>query len=322
MKRRIAALFLTLIAFSSPLIAQSFRGEVVAVTVPPPEESASFTLTSGKVGVLDLPPEQRFIQGVELSVRTTQALPAPGLFTLVVYSAVDAPDGDGVVSVAGRLEDRVPLGTTPAVSIALSFEGYEAQSVPAGTRVISGIDPNIGAIGVQIVPTGKVMSPDVMATEFEVVVTPTVRPVGALIVTIDGEAETVEDALEILELSVSGTPIEPNELHEFSPGIYRLEASAGDLLSYTANVGIDRAVVRDVTLLAERPRARVRLNVPSVADIFWNGARVTDETMSVEPGVHTVLIRLGDFSLSRRLELEPNEEYEVGIDLDILLKRN
>nr|MDA3949973.1 hypothetical protein [Spirochaeta sp.] len=94
------------------------------------------------------------------------------------------------------------------------------------------------------------------------------------------------------------------------------------LLSHTANVGINRARIEEVVLTAEIPRAAIRINVPSVADVFWNGERVTDRSLSVEPGIHTVLIRLGDFSLSQQLELEPNGEYEVGMDLDILLKQN
>lgn len=302
---------------------QSFRGVADQFDLPEPNSVHETTLTGGTVAVIDMSQERRFTSGVYLRIRSQSTVPLqPGQFTIALYSAVDAPDESGVVTLAGSLIDRVPITNVSTIEIAIPFAGYPAPTVPAGTRSVDPIDPAIGALGVQLVPSGKGMSPETMNSEFALEVAPVLRPVGGIFVELDGEADVVADALEQLTLEIDGNSVEVGQVIEVPPGIYRLTANADDLLSYTANVGVERASIREVVLTVERPKARVRLSVPSVADVFWNGERITGSSLSVEPGTHTVLIRLGDFSLSRRLELEPNGDYEVAVDLDILLKQN
>jgi hypothetical protein len=144
-----------------------------------------------------------------------------------------------------------------------------------------------------------------------------------LVVSLSGEPDVVERAAGILTISLDGDPVSPDELMEVDPGIYRLEAQAGDFLAYTSNVGIERGRVRTVVLEATEPQATVRLSVPSVADVYWNGNLVVSRRdMSVSPGIHSLIVRLGDFSVSRKVELAANERYVIGIDLDILLNQD
>jgi len=279
-------------------------------------------LSAGEVAVIAVPSERIFTSGIALQVRTPGIPVPPGVFTLAVYGAVDAPVDPGIVTIAGTLRDRIPLGTGRTIQVSIPFAGSDAPAVPAGTRVVTGVDPRIGAVGFQIVPAAKGMQPELLETVFEIEIEPILRPLGGLAVEITGESDTVAEARELLSLTIDGTQIDADEGTELPPGIYRLDATAGDLLSYTANVGIERAKITRVVLQAERPKAQVRINVPSVAEVFWNGSRRTERSLTVDPGTHTVLIRLGDFSLSRRIDLEAHGEYEVGIDLDILLKQN
>ncbi|MFA7567904.1 MAG: hypothetical protein WCY01_12810, partial [Alkalispirochaeta sp.] len=204
----------------------------------------------------------------------------------------------------------------------VSFSGAERQVVPAGTQLITDVDPKIGAIGVQIVPTAKGMSQELLDTVFSLRLAPVLRPKGGLIVHLGGDEDAIPQAVEVLEIKVDGRTVKPEVIQEFDPGIYRLTAHAGDYLSYTANVGIERGRVREETLIIRRPRATVRINVPSVAEVFWNGELISPSEISVESGEHTLLIRLGDFSLSKKVYLEPNGDYQLGVDLDILLKQN
>jgi hypothetical protein len=302
---------------------QNFRGVVDRFDLPEPNSIHEATLTGGTVAVIDVSGDRRFTSGINVRIRSRSSVPIqPGQFTVALYSAVDAPDESGVVTLAGSLIDRFPVTNASTIEIVVPFAGYTAPAVPAGTRNVNPIDPTIGAIGIQLVPSGKGMSSETMSTEFSIEVAPVLRPVGGIFVELNGEPDVVADALERLSLEIDGNSVEVGQVIEVPPGIYRLTANADDLLSYTANVGVERASIREVTLTVERPRARVRLSVPSVADVFWNGERTTGSTLSVEPGIHTVLIRLGDFSLSRQLELEPDGDYEVGVDLDILLKQN
>jgi hypothetical protein len=305
------------------LNAQSFRGNVVRLDVPPPDRNIEISIGSGDVAVISVPEDQIFTAGLDIRLRPPSDVQiSPGMFSLVIYAAVDAPDEDGVVTIGGTQREQIPITTSATLPVVVGFSGEDRPSTPAGTRFVPDVDPRIGDVGIQLVPITKGMSQELLETTFTLRVAPVVRPKGGLVVHIDGEEDAVSAALEVLRISVDGLPLEEGTVGEFSPGIYRLTAEAGDYLSHTANVGIERGVIRELTLTARQPRAQVRINVPSVAEVFWNGELVSDQIMSVEPGAHTLLIRLGDFSLSRRVELEPNGDYQLGVDLDILLKRN
>ncbi len=305
------------------LNAQSFRGNVILLEVPEPDNYVEISFGSGDVAVISVPDDQIFTSGLDIRVRppSDRSFP-PGMFSVVVYTAVDAPHEDGVVTIGGIQKERIPVSSSSSLPLVVTFTGADRPTVPAGTRLISDADPGIGDIGIQIVPTAKGMSQELLETIFTLRLAPVVRSKGGLIVHIDGEEKAVTEAMEVLSIFVDGEPLEAGAVGEFSPGIYRLTAEAGDYLSYTANVGVERGIIRELTLTARQPRARVRINVPSVAEVFWNGELISEKELSLEPGIHILLIRLGDFSLSRQVDLEPNGDYQLGVDLDILLKRN
>src|SRR6056297_2058117 len=170
---RVAALATFLIAISTLVGAQSFRGEVVPREVPAPDESTTVTLSGGQVAVLAVPPDHIFTSGIDVTVRPTDgAAPQPGAFTIAVYAAVDAPSGEGIVNIGGSLQERIPIGNTSSLSVAIPFRGAAPSAPSAGTRVIAPIDPAIGPIGIQIVPSAKGMSAEVAATRFEVEIRP------------------------------------------------------------------------------------------------------------------------------------------------------
>lgn len=322
-RTRVSLFFALLLLIVPGIIAQNFRGIVDRFDLPEPGSVYSTTVQGGTVAIVDTLEGRRFTSGIifRLQPSDVEGL-GRGLYTVALYEAVDAPLQEGVVDIAGRLIERIPITSSSTMEIVIVFRGYESPPTPAGTIVFRDVDPSIGAIGLQLVPSGKGMTAEAARAAFPLEVSPILRSVGGLIVRLDGEESVVADALEKLDLRLEDRSIEVNEINEIPPGIYRLSADAGDLLSHTANVGIERATIHEVRLQVERPKAMIRLSVPSVSSVFWNGELLTETTITVEPGTHTVLIRLGNFSVSRQLELNANEEYEVGIDLDILLKRN
>ncbi|MDA3947671.1 MAG: hypothetical protein PF508_00465, partial [Spirochaeta sp.] len=111
MVNRGAVLATILITISALLPAQNFRGEVVARNVPSPHETVTETLSGGQVLILTLAQDRIFTSGLDVRIRPAEGeTPVPGAFTAAVYAAVDAPAEEGVVNIAGSLQERLPLG--------------------------------------------------------------------------------------------------------------------------------------------------------------------------------------------------------------------
>jgi hypothetical protein len=305
----------------APVSAENFRGEVIDIHVVENSDTGRYRLRAGQVLVVTVDPAYPFVSGIEFVVdpgdRSFQQE-----FSFSLFGSVDPPVDRGIANLVGvDLASSVLTGALPRSFTVPFVDSGSVSSAPGAVRTTPA-DPSTGAIAVQLVPIMKGMTSESVSRDVGVVVRPLIRQVGALRVRLDGEPDVVDRALDRLEIDVNGTAIDPEQLVELPPGIYRLRAVAGDLLDFTGNVGIEAGRIEVLTLPVEEPRANVRFNVPSIADVFWNGERVRGSTISAPPGTHTLVIRLGDFSVSRRVELEGDGRYRIGLDLDILVNRD
>lgn len=315
----------TLLGVVSPSAgAQSFRGEVVYRSTVPSADAIVAEISAGQILLVSFDgPDARFLSGLDISVRAPQRAPRPGSFSIAVYGSVDAPTAGQFVNLAGRPLGTVPLADEARYRLWVPLHGDATPAAEPGIQRLAAADRNTGSVAIQLVPVMKGMNSRDLDRQYRVTVSPVLRPVGGLEVVIGGEPDILELAQPSLQVSLAGEPISPGRVIERSPGIYRLEVQAGDYLSYTGNIGIEQGEIRRVNLEAREPHATVRLSVPSISEVYWNGTLVSERgDIRVSPGDHTLMVRLGDFSVSRQVSLAANESYEVAIDLDILLNED
>lgn len=300
--------------------AQEFRGAVVDTRTLGVGSSAEISLGSGEVILFAIDGEAlRFVRALQFTAsRDRRAIP-DGSFSLVAYGSVTAPETTGVATLAGRRLEVVPLVGTRQVIVVPVREGEPATTTGAVTT--DRADPRTGFVGIQLIPLMKGMSDEMLRRRVAVAVTPLLRRVGAIALALEGEAAA--EAAPLLSVTVNGTAIDPEAGAELAPGIYRVVATAGEFVEFSGNVGVELGRTTEVVLEAVRPRATVRLIVPTVADLFLDGEPVEAGTeLQLAPGSHTLLVRLGDFAISRRFEFEAHREYEIELDLDLLLNQN
>ncbi|MFW5827191.1 MAG: hypothetical protein ACOCU4_03820 [Alkalispirochaeta sp.] len=316
-------LFLVMLGviFAEGISSQSFRGEVTNRESITSDTRVESQLSAGDVVLFHIDPTfLRFIEALEITIEPQEQAVAPGSFSVAVFGAVDPPAAQGVQNLAGQRLETLPLTDPEGHRLFLPLDEDYSRAQGTTTRPA---DPRIGDIALQLVPIMKGMDNEALSTTYSVRISPRLRPIGALRVSLAGEAELLSRTREELQLTLNGEEIGEDTVVERTPGIYRLEAQAGDFLETTTNVGIEQGHIREITLEPREPLAMIRVSVPTVAEVYWNGTRLVDQRpFTAAPGEYSIMIRLGDFTVSRRVELEAHEEYELGIDLDILLKRN
>lgn len=329
--RFVAAFVLVLIAaITTPVDAQNFRGEVVATQIISGPAETRTELGAGQVLLLGFTEEYPFPDGVEINIvpEAGRTLPA-GSFSLAVFEGVDrsVQDQEGFTTIAGRPLGTIPLRGSTSVLIPLVRESRASDRSTASRHpeTLPPADRGRGYIAAQIVPSMKGMNPAIENTVFSLRVVPRLSGEGGIRISLHGEPEIVEQALDQLALTLNNVAIEPGSINTVSPGIYRLTAIAGDYLEHTENIGVEAGRTVNRTLPVREPRALIRVRVPSVAEVFLDGVRLSGDARSTverAPGHYMVLIRVGDFSISRRIHLKANQEYEIGLDLDILFKQD
>ncbi|MEX2443350.1 MAG: hypothetical protein WD492_07085 [Alkalispirochaeta sp.] len=300
---------------------QSFRGEVSVRETLTAQDAVERSISSGDILLLHLDPSAvRFVAGLDIVIEPESDSIAPGSFSAAIFGAVDPPEATGVQNLAGQRLQTLPLTDPLRHRIFVPF-GSDGSGIQ--NNATQPIDPHIGDIAIQLVPIMKGMDSRALSVAYSVSVTPRLRPIGAARIVLEGDDDLLRQTRDALELSLDGETIEADTVVERAPGIYRLTAQAGDFLDVTSNVGIEQGRLREITLEPREPLAMIRVSVPTVAEVYWNGTRLVDyDSFSAPPGEHSIMIRLGDFTVSRRIELDAHENYEVAIDLDILIKRN
>lgn len=300
--------------------AQSFRGEVVAVEPLPGQEAQTYEVTGGQVVVLQEPAHPHWVEGIEIAVAPAgqRALPT-GSFSLVVFTHVDVDEypSEGIVTLAGRQRETLMLvGRQQSVRVPL-------RNRTTGATASSSVPMDQGHIGVQVIPIMKGIPADVANTPFTITITPQLSIRGGVEVFITGEAELVARADRELELRVNNHPMERTGITVMPPGIYRLTARLGDTLELTRNIAVEAATITEVLLELESVYGSLRFNLPELAEAFIDGEQVnTQEEATRPPGTYGLLIRVGEYTIRRQIQLGPRELYEVGLDMDILVRRD
>lgn len=299
---------------------QSFRGEIIAhhpVTHIPGEGTS---VHAGQVVLITAADTPHLVEHIELSVTAPGGTVPTGAFSLVVYSRVDTPGdpSEGFVTIGGAPWRTVPLGGRSAERISVPLRNTLTDHNPQHA-----VDLAMGGLAFQIVPVLKGMPPDMAGAAFHVAVSPGLSALGALEVRITGAPPVVARAREELTVLLDSTPVRGETPVVRPPGIARLRAAAGPYLDESRNVAVEAGRLAVVELEVREPVSRVRFSLPSVAEVFFDGLRIDTRRVLVRPpGDHIMLIRLGDFTISRHMTLEPHEEYEVGLDMDVHVKRN
>ena len=318
MKNRFVTLVTAMLMLTSvvTLSAQSFRGNVVRFVVVGPRATQAVELGVGEVIILSFDPAQPFVHGVEIELVADHSL--DGSFAIAVYDSVEPPDSTGFVDLNGRQRFLHPLADGRRQIVVLPTADTTTP-VRAGVAIAPRLSRQVGSsLAVQIVPLLKGGIPTTAGLRFATQLRPIPAPIGGVLVGVQGPGDSA--APPDLRVTINGTSAPVDEIVELQPGIHRLVVEGSGIVPVSRNVGVEAGILTELNIRLERPMARVRLSLPNVAEAFINGQRIRDAELTIEPGEHALLIRLVDYTVTRRLQLEGQRAYEIGLELDIFVK--
>ncbi len=287
-----------------------------------------FELGMNDLGVLRLEGDVRFLRGVQLEVQVPgSAQEFPGSFALYILRDVSPDPELAVMTFQGR---RVALEPLP---LGARFF-YSMPAVPEH-QLRSTVDARVApqSLGIEaypvvfsIIPVMKGISPAAAEGRFVVTARPLLLDRGALrlsILTPEGdEIREAQGAFRNFSLSIDGEEVEyTGEEIVLATGLHRLSLESQVFENETVTFGVERGTVAEMNIELERPRSEITVDAPRNAELFVNGVPWNrNEPLSLDPGDHTILFELGDFSVSRRFQVEPKKDYEIVLSLDIMIR--
>lgn len=108
------------------------------------------------------------------------------------------------------------------------------------------------------------------------------------------------------------------------PGIRRVRIEKDGHSPFLSTVGLDRGKAARVDVSFRKNESYIRLDAPSGTRAFLDGKSMDldRKEITVEPGEHTLSLKLGDYQISKKFYVEPGKSYSLSLFLDILINQD
>lgn len=316
----VCALFL----FPYLVTAEQVRSEVQhTLTV-----DESYSDTSISIGLRELTQIKlsatEFLRGVVIQVNAPRAvLQFRESFLLSIYSKPSPQPREGVRNYSAKKLIAKPFPAAPRTFVDLPFRSQTAweKSTLNSIMVTPRPQPDDFPLLLTIDPIMKGIPSDVARSQIEITVRPVLEDKGAVYIKLPNDVDE-----ETVELRIDGQ-VQPQTSGRFilPTGVHEIEIRSDRYLPYSKSVGIEQAQTTRVEAALEPAQSRISFDAPQDAVVFFDGKEIDlDSTsqMNAEPGEHVVLMRIGDYSVSKKIDIEGGKNYKVSLFFDILINDN
>ncbi len=320
-----AALFL----LSSTAFAETLRGPLAAELIVTPIESVSARgVGLEDIVLITIDGDARFMDAIDIELTSPPAVADhPGALTLSVVGPLSMETRADVASVVGEELLRQPLvrGGKTFYQVVLR-EDAGADALPAVTRVERVVSPQTFPLALTIIPRMKGQSEAVQSAQFTVTARPVIRDIGAIEIRYVHEDGSVFDPDAPLApdfaLTIDDEPVEVDSEYLVTPGLHRIRLRSERFQDQDVTVGVDRGRSVTVDVPLRLALATVHYSVPRNASVYVNGQlrEGSSGDFTVPPGEHTIVVVMGDYTVTRRFRVEERQTYSVSVTLDIVIE--
>jgi hypothetical protein len=317
-------LFLAFFLLSGNLYGDNIRGRLRHfIEIPDTYEEVSDDIGLKALTAVDFASAE-FLRGFILEVVSPASiLQFRQSFLLTLYGNISPDPASDSEVFTGRKLLSIPFPTAKKTFIDLpleSAEGWKAAG-PGSTRPENPPGEKDFPLLLVIDPVMKGIPSSVASAEFEIVITPVLKDLGALELNLETAADSGEVYFLIDGKDIGG----PETRHYLKPGVHSLEVKSDTYLPFRQSFGVEQARVTVLDIELQPARSFVQFQAPEGAAVFFDGEELNTasiEKIETEPGEHVVLVRIGDYSVSKRISVQGGKTYKVSLFFDILIDDN
>ncbi|MGM0673098.1 MAG: hypothetical protein ACQETQ_00230 [Spirochaetota bacterium] len=332
--KKACALVLLSLALSWYSFGQNqVRGRLTTeLTVEPSNtDGVEAPLRAERLAAISIDQELAFLKGIQLEIRVPDVVrESGGGFALYLYGDVSPAPSSGRRQYEGRQISSENIPNTSRFFMSVPVSGEHRLKQTADTHVVdSVVPPDQFPLLMTILPVMKGMPDDAMSAEFSITAKPLLLDVGAAQFRIlDPEGTDILESagsLREFQLFLDGEQRDyDGEPFFLAPGLHRVSLESARFENQRRTFGVERGAVSEVQLQLEEPQSSVSFEAPQDVTLFVDGEEVdhTSSGFTLSPGDHTVTFQIGEYTVSRRIEVEPKKSYEISLSLDILISED
>jgi len=304
-----------------PAWAESFRALLTGtldLSASGPE-GATITLSSNGSALVRLGKDTRFLKGIELELTAPQAwLAYRGSLAMLVYSELDHQPVRGTNDLEGRRIAFEPLPNKVVSVYQIPTRSQHGLRTSPYAAVIPDIIPPASfPIMFRLMAIIKGMNEELENMTFTLTARPIFSDEGAVKISprypqqLRGKPFTV-----LIDDTVIANPAEERLLKE---GEHHLVILSDNYRNESRRFMVERSKTIDLVIELQDPTPLIVFESPENAKIFLNNNPVSRDSgpIPVDPGVHEAKFIIGDYTLTKTINVQRGKTYKVAVNVGI-----
>ncbi|OHD77152.1 MAG: hypothetical protein A3J97_15330 [Spirochaetes bacterium RIFOXYC1_FULL_54_7] len=308
-----------------PLDAEGIRTRITGTVRIDPTRPDGETIGlrfNEAVGVL-LPADTLFVQGIEFELRLPKAVQgSESSISWTVYSSVDPdPSGERLDFNGARIISQpLPARVSMVIQIPV-VDRHELRSGPFVTVIPKLMRAGDFPLMFKLAPIGKGFGPSTESAEFRLTVRPVLTDEGGISVScaFPEGAEPVPYSVYIDDKRVEDVA-GPIVLRK---GARVVRVSAEGYREEVVSLSVEAGAISKVSVNLVPDAPRLQFEAPTGSIISLNGVPVPSESfdeLAIEPGEHTVVCRIGDYTITRKFVAVRGKTYRVIMSVELSIQ--
>jgi hypothetical protein len=316
--RKVALILLIFLIALSRLVGDNIRGAVVA-ELDPSAESRSTTFGPGDIVAV----RSNGLDAIQAAIKIELQIPEAvreyrGAYALYIYKNISPEPVTGRESFRAEEVEFLLLPASSRFTVYLpAVDGFAAEE----SFDISLVDGVVRAeeypLLIAVLPVMKGIPARISRSVFEIDVSLVPSSNGTL------RLEVNAPGPDDLPFAVSINGVEKGFVatgYSLPEGLHQLRITSPHFNDYTVNFTVEAGTYTDVRVELEAKASKFIAEVPEGTRIFLDGELIENPGpagIEIEPGEHTAVFKIGDYSLSRSFSVLPGTTSTLSVDMEI-----
>lgn len=316
----VAAVCLLALALAADSFRSAFAGTLTVDASLPDGDRRGFK-TTDSLGIR-LEGDLRFLLGVELELKCPKAAAAaPGALSFQLWSELSPAPDPAIYAYAGTRLVSQAVG--PRLSYVFQIplrKDHGLKAGPYAAIIPAVLSRDSFPLAAKLLPASKDLPYDLEVSEFSLRARPLISDEGALTVVVrfpEGASAAKATPAVLVDERRSAASGEEMLL---KAGVHAVRVACEGFREENRSVTVEAGKTGAVEVLLEDIAPRVIVEAPEGAVVTVDGARVDKagpEGFIVEPGERLIGVKVGDYSLTRKIVVERGKHYRIAVKLDL-----
>jgi len=300
--------------------AEAFRTVVEGSIEVTPEKPAGNSVTVGinSSVIITLGSEARFLRGIEIEINSPQNwLAYRGSVGISVYNNINPETAQGVIDIDASRTVFEPLSARLQTIYQIPVrQSHGLRTTTTVTVLPSIIQLTTFPILFRMIPVIKGISEELENMNFNLTVRPILSDEGAVRIVPRYPPQLRNRQFTVL--IDDNVIVNTSDQIVLKEGEHHLVILSDHYRNESRRFVVERAKVNDLIIDLQDPTPILIVEGPQNALIYLDNARIQrSQSITVEPGVHEIKFQIGDYTITRNLNIQRGKTYRVELTVDL-----